>query len=152
MPAKTNTKNAKQQIYLKNRPFISRVTIDGMILGGLGFILACSAVVCFSTFLKTADMQAEVIASAETLNPENIANENAKNIILNDPTSAESAILLKQYENSKLIQDLNNLQSFNEDMRFFFLLSVIFGSLALAVFVADFVYVNHASIRLAQKM
>lgn len=152
MPAKTNTKNTKQQIYLKNRPFISRVTIDGMILGGLGFILACSAVVCFSTFLKTANAQAEVIASAETLNPENIANENAKNIILSDPTSAESAILLKQYENSKLIQDLNNLQSFNEDMRFFFLLSVIFGSLALAVFVADFVYVNHASIRLAQKM
>ena len=140
MPTKTNTKSAasaRKQVYAKNRPFISRVTVDGMILGGLGFILACSAVVCFSTFLKTADTQAELIASAKTLNPEDIANENNKNIILSDPTSAESAILLKQYENSKLIQDLNNLQSFNEDKRFFFLLSVIFGSLALAVFVAD---------------
>ena len=33
-----------------------------------------------------------------------------------------------------------------------FLLTIIFGSLSLTIFIADFVYINHSSIRLAQKM
>lgn len=154
MPTKTakNTTITRRQIYAKNRPFISRVTIDGIILGLLGLILAFAAIYCFSGYLKTAERQSEVIASAGSLNSENIVDENAKNLVLNNPTSAESVIIKKQYELSKLTQDIQILQGFSDDMHFFFLLSIIFGSLSLVIFVADFVYINHSSIRLAQKM
>jgi hypothetical protein len=33
MATKTNTKTTRQKIFASNRPFISRVTVDGMIIG-----------------------------------------------------------------------------------------------------------------------
>ena len=44
MATKTNTKTTKQKIFASNRPFISRVTIDGMIIGALGLIMAWASV------------------------------------------------------------------------------------------------------------
>ena len=137
MPTKTakNAASARKQIYAKNRPFISRVTIDGIILGLLGLILAFAAIYCFSGYLKTAERQSEVIASAGSLNSENIVDENAKNLVLNNPTSAESVIIKKQYELSKLTQDIQILQGFSDDMHFFFLLSIFFFKIPFSLFI-----------------
>lgn len=150
MPTKTNnTKNTRQQIYAKNRPFISRVTIDGMILGALGLVMACAAIYCITNFLKTQDTKSNLITPA--FEAENIADDEYRDLVLNSETP-EALVMKKQFENSKLLQDISIQENLRDDMHFFFILSVLFGSLALAIFVADFVYVNHASIRLAQKM
>ena len=149
MATKTNTKTAKQKIFASNRPFISRVTIDGMIIGALGLIMAWASVYCFTNFLKVQDTKSNLITPAFAA--ENIADDEYRDLVLNSETP-EALIMKKQFENSKLLQDISIQENLRDEMHFFFILSVLFGSLALAIFVADFVYVNHASIRLAQKM
>lgn len=149
MATKTNTKTTKQKIFASNRPFISRVTIDGMIIGALGLIMAWASVYCFTNFLKVQDTKSNLIAPA--FEAENIADDEYRDFVLNSETP-EALVMKKQFENSKLLQDIAIQENLRDDMHFFFILSVLFGSLALAIFVADFVYVNHASIRLAQKM
>lgn len=149
MATKTNTKTTKQKIFASNRPFISRVTIDGMIIGALGLIMAWASVHCFTNFLKVQDTKSNLITPAFAA--ENIADDEYRDLVLNSETP-EALIMKNQFENSKLLQDISIQESLRDDMHFFFILSVLFGSLALAIFVADFVYVNHASIRLAQKM
>ena len=149
MATKTNTKTTRQKIFASNRPFISRVTIDGMIIGALGLIMAWASVYCFTNFLKVQDTKSNLITPA--FEAENIADDEYRDLVLNSETP-EALIMKKQFENSKLLQDISIQENLHDDMHFFFILSVLFGSLALAIFVADFVYVNHASIRLAQKM
>ena len=149
MATKTNTKTTRQKIFASNRPFISRVTIDGMIIGALGLIMAWASVYCFTNFLKVQDTKSNLITPA--FEAENIADDVYRDLVLNSETP-EALVMKKQFENSKLLQDISIQESLRDDMYFFFILSVLFGSLALAIFVADFVYVNHASIRLAQKM
>ncbi|MBR6811610.1 hypothetical protein IKM56_04215 [Candidatus Saccharibacteria bacterium] len=149
MATKTNTKTTKQKIFASNRPFISRVTIDGMIIGALGLIMAWASVYCFTNFLKVQDTKSNLITPA--FEAENIADDEYRDFVLNSETP-EALVMKRQFENSKLLQDIAIQENLRDDMHFFFILSVLFGSLALAIFVADFVYVNHASIRLAQKM
>ena len=149
MATKTNTKTTRQKIFASNRPFISRVTIDGMIIGALGLIMAWASVYCFTNFLKVQDTKSNLITPV--FEAENIADDEYRDFVLNSETP-EALIMKKQFENSKLLQDISIQENLHDDMHFFFILSVLFGSLALAIFVADFVYVNHASIRLAQKM
>ena len=149
MATKTNTKTTRQKIFASNRPFISRVTIDGMIIGALGLIMAWASVYCFTNFLKVQDTKSNLITPA--FEAENIADDEYRNLVLNSETP-EALVMKKQFENSKLLQDISIQENLRDDMHFFFILSVLFGSLAMAIFVADFVYVNHASIRLAQKM
>ena len=149
MATKTNTKTTKQKIFASNRPFISRVTIDGMIIGALGLIMAWASVYCFTNFLKVQDTKSNLITPA--FEAENIADDEYRDFVLNSETP-EALVMKRQFENSKLLQDIAIQENLRDDMHFFFILSVLFGSLALAIFVSDFVYVNHASIRLAQKM
>lgn len=149
MATKTNTKTTRQKIFASNRPFISRVTIDGMIIGALGLIMAWASVYCFTNFLKVQDTKSNLITPV--FEAENIADDEYRDFVLNSETP-EALVMKKQFENSKLLQDISIQENLHDDMHFFFILSVLFGSLALAIFVADFVYVNHASIRLAQKM
>ncbi|MDO4730210.1 MAG: hypothetical protein Q4A96_03380 [Candidatus Saccharibacteria bacterium] len=151
MATKTNTKTTRQKIFASNRPFISRVTIDGMIIGALGLIMAWASVYCFTNFLKVQDTKSNFITSASSFEAENIADDEYRDLVLNSETP-EALVMKKQFENSKLLQDISIQENLRDDMHFFFILSVLFGSLAMAIFVADFVYVNHASIRLAQKM
>ena len=143
------TKTTRQKIFASNRPFISRVTIDGMIIGALGLIMAWASVYCFTNFLKVQDTKSNLITPA--FEAENIADDVYRDLVLNSETP-EALVMKKQFENSKLLQDISIQENLRDEMHFFFILSVLFGSLALAIFVADFVYVNHASIRLAQKM
>jgi hypothetical protein len=120
-----------------------------MIIGALGLIMAWASVYCFTNFLKVQDTKSNLITPAFAA--ENIADDEYRDLVLNSETP-EALIMKKQFENSKLLQDISIQENLHDDMHFFFILSVLFGSLALAIFVADFVYVNHASIRLAQKM
>ena len=99
--------------------------------------------------MKVQDTKSNLITPA--FEAENIADDEYRDFVLNSETP-EALVMKRQFENSKLLQDIAIQENLRDDMHFFFILSVLFGSLALAIFVADFVYVNHASIRLAQKM
>ena len=148
MPTKTNSKNTastRKQIYAKNRPFISRVAVDGVILGGLGLVMAIAAIVCFQSFYTFQEM------TPNDFSVETVKDEEAESIMAN---ASETEKLL--YRESRSTRDAiaanSSYQNVVDMSNLLFLLTIIFGSLSLTIFIADFVYINHSSIRLAQKM
>lgn len=147
MPTKTakNAASVRKQIYAKNRPFISRVTVDGIILGGLGLVMAIAAIVCFRSYMAIQ----EVSPSDLTVTYE--VDENAESIMAN-ASEAEKLIYREIQTTNDNVSTSIAMQSYSEISGLMFLLTIIFSSLALTIFIADFVYINHSSIRLAQKM
>ena len=148
MPTKTNSKNtasARKQIYAKNRPFISRVTVDGVILGGLGLVMAIAAIVCFQSFYTFQEM------TPNDFSVESVKDEEAESIMAN--ASETEKLLYREIKNTRdAIATNSSYQNVVDMSNLLFLLTIIFGSLSLTIFIADFVYINHSSIRLAQKM
>lgn len=148
MPTKTNSKNtasARKQIYAKNRPFISRVTVDGVILGGLGLVMAIAAIVCFQSFYTFQEM------TPNDFSVETVKDEEAESIMAN--ASETEKLLYREIRSTRdAIAANSSYQNVVDMSNLLFLLTIIFGSLSLTIFIADFVYVNHSSIRLAQKM
>ena len=148
MPTKTNSKNtasARKQIYAKNRPFISRVTVDGVILGGLGLVMAIAAIVCFQSFYTFQEM------TPNDFSVETVKDEEAESIMAN--ASETEKLLYREIKNTRdAIATNSSYQNVVDMSNLLFLLTIIFGSLSLTIFIADFVYINHSSIRLAQKM
>lgn len=148
MPTKTNSKNTastRKQIYAKNRPFISRVTVDGVILGGLGLVMAIAAIVCFQSFYTFQEM------TPNDFSVETVKDEEAESIMAN--ASETEKLLYREIKSTRDAIAVNSSYQNVVDMsNLLFLLTIIFGSLSLTIFIADFVYINHSSIRLAQKM
>ena len=148
MPTKTNSKNTastRKQIYAKNRPFISRVTVDGVILGGLGLVMAIAAIVCFQSFYTFQEM------TPNDFSVETVKDEEAESIMAN--ASETEKLLYREIKNTRdAIATNSSYQNVVDMSNLLFLLTIIFGSLSLTIFIADFVYINHSSIRLAQKM
>ena len=148
MPTKTNSKNtasARKQIYAKNRPFISRVTVDGVILGGLGLVMAIAAIVCFQSFYTFQEM------TPNDFSVETVKDEEAESIMAN--ASETEKLLYREIKSTRdTIATNSSYQNVVDMSNLLFLLTIIFGSLSLTIFIADFVYINHSSIRLAQKM
>ena len=148
MPTKTNSKNTastRKQIYAKNRPFISRVTVDGVILGGLGLVMAIAAIVCFQSFYTFQEM------TPNDFSVESVKDEEAESIMAN--ASETEKLLYREIKNTRdAIATNSSYQNVVDMSNLLFLLTIIFGSLSLTIFIADFVYINHSSIRLAQKM
>ena len=148
MPTKTNSKNtvsARKQIYAKNRPFISRVTVDGVILGGLGLVMAIAAIVCFQSFYTFQEM------TPNDFSVETVKDEEAESIMAN--ASETEKLLYREIKSTRdAIAANSSYQNVVDMSNLLFLLTIIFGSLSLTIFIADFVYINHSSIRLAQKM
>jgi len=148
MPTKTNNKNAasiRKQIYAKNRPFISRVTVDGVILGGLGLVMAIAAIVCFQGFYTFQEM------TPNDFSVDTVKDEEAESIMAN--ASEAEKLLYREIKNTRDVVSTNSSYQNVADMgNLLFLLTILFGSLSLTIFIADFVYINHSSIRLAQKM
>ena len=148
MPTKTNNKNTastRKQIYAKNRPFISRVTVDGVILGGLGLVMAIAAIVCFQSFYTFQEM------TPNDFSVESVKDEEAESIMGN--ASETEKLLYREIKNTRdAIATNSSYQNVVDMSNLLFLLTIIFGSLSLTIFIADFVYINHSSIRLAQKM
>lgn len=148
MPTKTNSKNtasARKQIYAKNRPFISRVTVDGVILGGLGLVMAIAAIVCFKSFYTFQEM------TPNDFSVETVKDEEAESIMAN--ASETEKLLYREIKSTRdAIAANSSYQNVVDMSNLLFLLTIIFGSLSLTIFIADFVYINHSSIRLAQKM
>lgn len=148
MPTKTNSKNtasARKQIYAKNRPFISRVTVDGVILGGLGLVMAIAAIVCFQSFYTFQEM------TPNDFSVETVKDEEAESIMAN--ASETEKLLYREIKSTRdAIATNSSYQNVVDMSNLLFLLTIIFGSLSLTIFIADFVYINHSSIRLAQKM
>ena len=141
MSAKTNTTINRKAIYAKNRVLISRVTIDGIILAGLAIILAIAAIISFNAFL-------DVSAQDNTITTSTIYTDNA---IYENASETEKMLLQEISLTHDAIMQASATQSIQSAQQTSFTLAILFGSLSLAIFVADFVYVNHASIRLAQK-
>ena len=148
MPTKTNSKNTastRKQIYAKNRPFISRVTVDGAILGGLGLVMAIAAIVCFQSFYTFQEM------TPNDFSVETVKDEEAESIMAN--ASETEKLLYREIKSTRdAIATNSSYQNVVDMSNLLFLLTIIFGSLSLTIFIADFVYINHSSIRLAQKM
>lgn len=148
MPTKTNNKNTastRKQIYAKNRPFISRVTVDGVILGGLGLVMAIAAIVCFQSFYTFQEM------TPNDFSVETVKDEEAESIMAN--ASEAEKLLYREIKSTRdAIAANSSYQNVVDMSNLLFLLTIIFGSLSLTIFIADFVYINHSSIRLAQKM
>lgn len=148
MPTKTNSKNTastRKQIYAKNRPFISRVTVDGVILGGLGLVMAIAAIVCFQSFYAFQEM------TPNDFSVETVKDEEAESIMAN--ASETEKLLYREIKSTRdAIAANSSYQNVVDMSNLLFLLTIIFGSLSLTIFIADFVYINHSSIRLAQKM
>lgn len=148
MPTKTNSKNTastRKQIYAKNRPFISRVTVDGVILGGLGLVMAIAAIVCFQSFYTFQEM------TPNDFSVETVKDEEAESIMAN--ASETEKLLYREIKSTRdAIATNSSYQNVVDMSNLLFLLTIIFGSLSLTIFIADFVYINHSSIRLAQKM
>lgn len=148
MPTKTNSKNTastRKQIYAKNRPFISRVTVDGVILGGLGLVMAIAAIVCFQSFYTFQEM------TPNDFSVETVKDEEAESIMAN--ASETEKLLYREIKSTRdAIAANSSYQNVVDMSNLLFLLTIIFGSLSLTIFIADFVYINHSSIRLAQKM
>lgn len=148
MPTKTNNKNTastRKQIYAKNRPFISRVTVDGVILGGLGLVMAIAAIVCFRSFYTFQEM------TPNDFSVETVKDEEAESIMAN--ASETEKLLYREIKSTRdAIAANSSYQNVVDMSNLLFLLTIIFGSLSLTIFIADFVYINHSSIRLAQKM
>lgn len=148
MPTKTNSKNTastRKQIYAKNRPFISRVTVDGVILGGLGLVMAIAAIVCFQSFYTFQEM------TPNDFSVETVKDEEAESIMAN--ASETEKLLYREIRSTRdAIAANSSYQNVVDMSNLLFLLTIIFGSLSLTIFIADFVYINHSSIRLAQKM
>lgn len=148
MPTKTNSKNTastRKQIYAKNRPFISRVTVDGVILGGLGLVMAIAAIVCFQSFYTFQEM------TPNDFSVETVKDEEAESIMAN--ASETEKLLYREIKSTRdAIATNSSYQNVIDMSNLLFLLTIIFGSLSLTIFIADFVYINHSSIRLAQKM
>ena len=148
MPTKTNSKNTastRKQIYAKNRPFISRVTVDGVILGGLGLVMAIAAIVCFQSFHTFQEM------TPNDFSVETVKDEEAESIMAN--ASETEKLLYREIKSTRdAIAANSSYQNVVDMSNLLFLLTIIFGSLSLTIFIADFVYINHSSIRLAQKM
>lgn len=147
MPTKTNktTASARKQIYAKNRPFISRVTVDGVILAGLGLVMAIAAIVSFQSY--TGLLESDV----NSFSIKHEADENAEAVMAN-ASEAEKLIYREIQDTKDIASIIGSQQSILETENLMFLLTIIFGSLSLIIFIADFVYINHSSIRLAQKM
>lgn len=147
MPTKTNktTASARKQIYAKNRPFISRVTVDGVILAGLGLVMAIAAIVSFQGFITLQEL------SPADFPVEHSANEQAEAIMAN-ASEAEKLIYEEIKATNDKISTIESYKATSDMTSLMFLLTIIFGSLALIIFIADFVYINHSSIRLAQKL
>ena len=148
MPTKTNSKNTastRKLIYAKNRPFISRVTVDGVILGGLGLVMAIAAIVCFQSFYTFQEM------TPNDFSVETVKDEEAESIMAN--ASETEKLLYREIKSTRdAIATNSSYQNVIDMSNLLFLLTIIFGSLSLTIFIADFVYINHSSIRLAQKM
>ena len=148
MPTKTNSKNTastRKQIYAKNRPFISRVTVDGVILGGLGLVMAIAAIVCFQSFYTFQEM------TPNDFSVETVKDEEAESIMAN--ASETEKLLYREIKSTRdAIATNSSYQNVVDMSNLLFLLTIIFGSLSLTIFIADFVYINHSSIRLAQTM
>ena len=148
MPTKTNNKNTastRKQIYAKNRPFISRVTVDGVILGGLGLVMAIAAIVCFQSFYTFQEM------TPNDFSVKTVKDEEAESIMAN--ASETEKLLYREIRSTRdAIAANSSYQNVVDMSNLLFLLTIIFGSLSLTIFIADFVYINHSSIRLAQKM
>lgn len=148
MSTKTNNKNTastRKQIYAKNRPFISRVTVDGVILGGLGLVMAIAAIVCFQSFYTFQEM------TPNDFSVETVKDEEAESIMAN--ASETEKLLYREIRSTRdAIAANSSYQNVVDMSNLLFLLTIIFGSLSLTIFIADFVYINHSSIRLAQKM
>jgi hypothetical protein len=147
MPTKTNktTASVRKQIYAKNRPFISRVTVDGVILAGLGLVMAIAAIVSFQGFITLQEL------SPADFPVEHSANEQAEAIMAN-ASEAEKLIYEEIKATNDKISTIESYKSTSDMTSLMFLLTIIFGSLALIIFIADFVYINHSAIRLAQKL
>lgn len=148
MPTKTNTKttaNARKQVYAKNRPFISRVTFDGILLAGLGLVMAIAAIVCFQGFYTFQEM------SPNDFSVDTVKDEEADSIMAN--ASEVEKLLYREIKDTRdSVSITTSYRNVAEMGNLLFLLTIIFGSLSLTIFIADFVYINHSSIRLAQKM
>ena len=147
MPTKTakNAASARKQIYAKNRPFISRVTVDGIIIAGLGLVMALAAIASFQSYMGLL----ETDPTSFTIKHE--VDENAESIMAN-ASEAEKLIYREIQDTNDNVSIISTQQSVLETENLMFLLTIIFGSLSLIIFIADFVYINHSSIRLAQKM
>ena len=78
-------------------------------------------------------------------------DENAESIMAN-ASEAEKLIYREIQDTNDNVSIISTQQSVLETENLMFLLTIIFGSLSLIIFIADFVYINHSSIRLAQKM
>ena len=148
MATKTNTKstaNARKLVYAKNRPFISRVTVDGVILAGLGVVMAIAAIVCFQSYLTLQEVSPNDLIVQHSVNEEDEA-------IMANASEAEKLIYREIQDTNDRVSESISFQSYSGITNLMFLLTILFGSLALTIFIADFVYINHSSIRLAQKM
>ena len=147
MSAKTakNTTNVRKQIYAKNRPFISRVTVGGIIMGCLGLVMAVAGIICFNGYLATQENMPTNISIAHEV------DENTEAILAN-ATEVEKLLYREIQITNDNVSNSTAMQTYAEISGQMILLSIVFGSLALTIFIADFVYINHSSIRLAQKM
>lgn len=148
MPTKTNTKSAasaRKQVYAKNRPFISRVTVDGVILAGLGVVMTIAAIMCFNSYLTLQEISPNDLIVQHSVNEEHEA-------IMANATEVEKLLYEEIQDAKESAQESISFQSYSNVASLMFLLTILFGSLALTIFIADFVYINHSSIRLAQKM
>ena len=147
MPTKTakNTAITRKQIYAKNRPFISRVTVDGIILAGLGLVMTLAAIVSFQSYMGLIE------SDLTSFSIKHEADENTESIMAN-ASEAEKLIYQEIQATNDSVSIISTQQSVLETENLMFLLTIIFGSLSLIIFIADFVYINHSSIRLAQKM
>ena len=141
MPAKTNATASRKAVYAKNKVLISRVTIDGIILAALAVILAIAAFISFNAFLD-ATKQDNTITTSTTY---------VDNAAYNNASETEKMILQEIEMTRDAVAQASADQSIQAALQTTFILSILFSSLSLAILVADFVYINHASIRLAQK-
>ena len=108
-------------------------------------VMAIAAIVSFQSFYTFQEM------TPNDFSVETVKDEEAESIMAN--ASETEKLLYREIRSTRdAIAANSSYQNVVDMSNLLFLLTIIFGSLSLTIFIADFVYINHSSIRLAQKM